>query len=404
MRMIARPVALFAALAVVVGCGVQEEEAPGATVSDSAGVRMVELTSSEFQEDSAWQVEPEPLVDLSRPSTGAQRDFYRVSDIARLPDGSIIVAESGSGFVRRFSPEGELLAESGGEGDGPGEYRALGSVHTYRSDSVVAFDSWLGRATILSDELQVGRTVQFPAPYAGSLSPLSDGTFVVQFSFPSVLEYEGEGGVNRTPLPVLRYSADGEEQDTLGMLPGSEELMVPSRSGAGWSSMVMLFGKRSFVATAGAVIIAGSSDDLSFDVLAPDGSLLTRTRVSGWDQSVTPEMFEAEKNAFVPADAGPDVRRRVEERFAPHPFPESRPAFESLLVDADEYVWLARTKGRANYYGATRWEIFSPSGEWYGAVATPPRFIVYHVGRDQIIGVWLDDLDVEHPQVLRVSR
>jgi len=367
-------------------------------------VRIVESTRAEFGDSLGWLVDSEPLLDLTRPGAGLAHVFHRVSDLTMLPDGSVIVAERGSGLLRRFSVNGELLAESGAQGDGPGEYRQLSSIHQYRSDSIVAFDRWLGRATVLDGDFELARTIQFPAPYAAELSVLSDGTFIVQFLFPSVMEYDGDGGINRTPVPVLHYSAGGELRDTLLVLPGYEELMIPSRSGVGWSSMGLLFPKRSFMVASGTEVFVATSDSMSFDVLSPDGLLLRRVGVPTWDLSITREMIEGEKYAFVPDDASPELLRRVEERFAMQPVPKSRPAFEAVLIDEGGYTWLANTKGRSNYYEATRWEVFSPTGEWLGAVVTPARFTVHEIGPEHILGVWLDDLDVEHVQVLRLLR
>ena len=402
-HLICRTVVL-ALVGIAAACVGDPAEPAAHAVRDSAGVRIVESTRAEFGDAPAWSIDSEPMLDLTRPVAGTPHLFYRVSDLTMLPDGSVIVAEMGSGLVRRFSGGGELLAESGGEGDGPGEYRQLSTIHQYRSDSLVAFDSWLGRATVLDSDLEVARTIQFPAPYAGELAVLDDGTFVVQFLFPSVMEYEGNGGINRTPVPVLRYSAEGEVRDTLLVLPGYEELMIPSRSGVGWSSTRLLFPKRSFMAASGSEIFAATSDSMSFDMLSPDGLLLRRIEVPTWDLSISREMIEGEKYAFVPEDASPEVLRRVEERFAMQPVPKSRPAFEAVLVDERGYVWLAKTKGRSNYYEATRWEVFAPTGEWLGAVVTPARFIVHEFGAEYVLGVWLDDLDVEHVQVLRVFR
>lgn len=398
-----RRTGVLALVGIACACAGEAAEPAAHAGRDSAGVRIVVSTRAEFGVSPAWLVDPEPMLDLTRPVAGTPHVFYRVSDLTMLPDSSIIVAEMGSGLLRRFSWAGELLAESGGEGDGPGEYRQLVRIHQYRSDSIVAFDRWLGRATVLDPELEVARTIQFPAPYAGNLAVLNDGTFVVQFSFPSVMEYDGNGGIHRTPLPVLRYSAEGKVRDTLLVLPGNEELMIRDRFG-GWASSRLLFPRLSFMAASGNEIFAATSDSMSFDILSPDGLLLRRVEVPTWDQSISREMIEGEKYAFVPEDASPDVLRRVEERFELQPVPKSRPAFEALLVDERGYAWVAKTKGRSNYYEATRWEVFAPTGEWLGAVVTPARFIVHEIGAEYVLGVWLDDLDVEHVQVLRVVR
>ncbi len=394
------PVSLVCAFA---ACGGSSADPPASVVRDSAGIRVVESHRPAVADSVAWYLDESPVLDLTSTPSGASHEFFMVSGATRLSDGSIVVAELGTGAVRTFSPEGILMAQAGAVGDGPGEYRQLNAVHSFRGDSLVAFDRWLGRATVLSGDLELGRTIQFPAPYATELFVLRDATFVVLFSFPSLLEYEGTGGVNRTPVPVVRYSSTGEAVDTVDVLPGYEELMIPDRTGEGWGSMRLTFGKRSFVGTSDDAVVLANSDEMSFDVRSPSGTMIQAVVVPNWDQSVTPEMIEAETYAFVPDDAPPEVLRRVEERAAIEPTPTTRPAFESLRVTRDGHVWLASTKGRAGYYDATRWEVFSPEGVWVGALTTPERFTVHEVGPDYILGVRLDDLDVEHVQLLRLT-
>ena len=108
---------------------------------------------------------------------------------------------------------------------------------------------------------------------------------VVLFNVPSVLEYEGTGGVNRTPIPLVQYSAIGEAMDTVGVLPGYEEFMIPCRSGDGWGSSSMIFGKRSFLSTSGEEIVMATSDEMSFDVRSPSGRLTQTVSVPDWVQS-----------------------------------------------------------------------------------------------------------------------
>ena len=50
------------------------------------------------------------------------------------------------------------------------------------------------------------------------------------------------------------------------------------------------------------------------------------------------------------------------------------------------------------------WDVFSADGAWLGRVHTPGRFRVLEIGSDYMLGVRKDDLDVEHVQVLALTR
>ncbi|MCY3703980.1 MAG: hypothetical protein OXH08_00520 [Gammaproteobacteria bacterium] len=50
------------------------------------------------------------------------------------------------------------------------------------------------------------------------------------------------------------------------------------------------------------------------------------------------------------------------------------------------------------------WLVLGPDGNWLGSVEIPENFRVTDIGVDEILGVWEDELDVQHPQVRRLDR
>ncbi len=51
-----------------------------------------------------------------------------------------------------------------------------------------------------------------------------------------------------------------------------------------------------------------------------------------------------------------------------------------------------------------RWEILSSEGVWLGSMELPERFTVMDIELDAVLGIWRDELDVQHPQVLGLDR
>ena len=43
-------------------------------------------------------------------------------------------------------------------------------------------------------------------------------------------------------------------------------------------------------------------------------------------------------------------------------------------------------------------------GTWLGTVGIPDGFTVSDITMGSVLGVWRDELNVEHPQVLRLTR
>jgi hypothetical protein len=48
--------------------------------------------------------------------------------------------------------------------------------------------------------------------------------------------------------------------------------------------------------------------------------------------------------------------------------------------------------------------VLGPGGSWLGSVEVPANFSVMEIGMDVVLGVYQDELDVEHPWVLRLHR
>ena len=78
------------------------------------------------------------------------QQLFQVNGALRLPDGRIVVANSGSAEVRVYSTTGELLATHGRKGGGPGEFDSPRLVGRMAGDSLVVFDPNPRRASILT--------------------------------------------------------------------------------------------------------------------------------------------------------------------------------------------------------------------------------------------------------------
>jgi hypothetical protein len=364
---------------------------------DSAGITIVESTSSRWSSDEGWLVDTTPLLDLTRSGTGPPHEFYRVRDAMRLPDGSIVVADYGSQEVRFFSSSGAFLGAVGREGEGPGEFSRLTSVDRFRGDSLIAFDYWLGRITVLSPGWEVSRII---SPYQGvtrmqELHPLGDVAFIAMLS--SYESMEGSSGLFRVPSPIVRLSSAGKATDTLTTIPGFETFIFTMGDAR------PLFAKAAHLAVHQEQFYLGTADRMQFEVYSATGRLERIVRVPHFDLHLSSQELSDEREDYasrIPPNAPPAYRDLLEAM----PDPETRPAYSDLLVDAEGYVWAAESHGRAELDEPTDWEVFGPEGEWFGSVRLPARFTVFEIGSDYVLGRLYDDLDVEHVQVLHLHR
>ena len=368
------------------------------SVRDSAGVTITESDSPRWRPVEAWSVDPEPVLDLATSGTGPSHEFFRVRGAVRLSDGTIAVANSGSSEVRLFSARGRFLDAVGRSGDGPGEFQILSRLVRYRADSMVVFDRARGRVTVLSSDLTHSR--EFVRPLTKEVHPFIDGSFAAVDDWPSVEYYEGQDELIRTPVPIVRISAVGELLDTLVTPLGNEEYMVMGEYGA--SSALPLFGKELQVSAFRSQLYIGSSEHLGFEVFSSEGQLLRSARAPGYDLRLSPTDVERERKARL--GGGASRSSQLRDIVSRLPTPEARPASSDLKIDELGFVWIAEFKGWSERGEPIDWEVFATDGEWLGTVQVPARFTVFEFGIDYVLGLRLDDDDVEHVQILRLMR
>lgn len=378
-------------------CGGQPED-PRFTVRDSAGVAVAVSSAPRWGVDEAWRVGAAPILDLSVSGTGPPHEFDRVADATRLEDRSIVVADGGSSEIRLYSADGRFLSSIGGEGDGPGEFHRLRNVERIGADSLMVY-SRPSRVTILTKDLSLVRTFEID-PLASGLRVLDAQTLVAQLADATLESYAGGNRLVRPQIATVRLDMDGELQDTVTLTRGSEIFMIAGELGA--SAARPLFGKAAVMTSRGGSIYVGSADNLEYSVFASEGRLRRVVRVPGYDLRLAAGEVASERRARLGADPQP-FRLELDRAL---PDPATRAAYTEFLVDPDGYLWAGTQQNWAarRALEARAWHVFSPEGEWLGSLHTPPRFTVLEIGRDDVLGIYYDALDVEHVQLLPLTR
>jgi hypothetical protein len=110
-----------AALITVLGCG-----------SDPGGGHLGEPVQ--------WPVSTEPTLALGVVEGESMYQFFSAKSAVRFGDGSVVVANTGTGELRRFDAQGRFDCRAGGRGGGPGEFGSLVRIYSHRGDSILAFD------------------------------------------------------------------------------------------------------------------------------------------------------------------------------------------------------------------------------------------------------------------------
>jgi hypothetical protein len=88
----------------------------GPAVRDSAGVQIVENESYYWGEGEGWRLSESPSLDIGLLEGDPNYQFYLVAGAARLSDGGIAVANSGTHEIRFYDAAGTFISSAGRKG------------------------------------------------------------------------------------------------------------------------------------------------------------------------------------------------------------------------------------------------------------------------------------------------
>ena len=145
---------------------------------------------------------------------------------------------------------------------------------------------------------------------------------------------------------------------------------------------------------------------MQVEELDPAGDITRILRIPGYPLDLSAAQVAAERASRLEVDLPPGMtlppwlRRTVEAL----PAPATRPAYAEMLVDPSGAVWLELFRAGIEQEQPQEWLILDADGTWLGTIEVPDRFSVTDITMETVLGVWRDEIDVEHPQVLRLRR
>ncbi len=414
----ARTTAAWAVL-LLGACGRGEPSASTYATRDSSGVEIVEDAAPSTTATDVWSFSAEPLVQIGLVEGDSAYQLFRVTGARRLSDGRIVVANAGTQQLRFFDDEGRFIRSSGGQGDGPGEFRTITDLFRFGGDSLLAYDrrnrriSVFGPTGEFAHDLSLADIAEGAPPTVEGV--LSDGTLVVGLP---VHANPDANGYKRDTLEVALLPPDAgtPKKVDLGRFPGADMLERRTSAGGGVVNVqegTIPFARATWVAVGHDDTYVGTSDTYEVLVYGRDGtSARVIRRTDRPPQPMTDEILGRFIDDFIQgitsnrvrtvgAKPNPDAIRKTWEALPRVP---ALPTHGDMLVDAVGDLWVQDYASPWESDDAKRWSVYDPDGRLLGEMHTPAGFEVFDIDRDALLGLARDSLDVEHVQLWGLTR
>ena len=357
-------------------------------IEDSAGVRIVAYEETPTPEP-AFRLAAEP-----RYRHGAKPGDYAFQEVGigrLLPDGSAVVYDAWNNELVVFGQDGATFEVLAAEGEGPGEAGHISAIFALGQDSILVADLNLGRMTLFVGGSVAHTTALRLSQGVGVEGIGSSGELMLATYWgPSEVEEEWLAG------HMIRFDMETGALDTVA----SYDLNARIPPGL----------QRDPIAAAGEVTVATGhfvytrSDRAEVTWHLPDG---TATQIVRWpaepalltDEWLEP--IEADQRLMFrmhsPEASDDRLAEATQRTMAAYHAVIGRPMplFGSPFADAEGRVWLPTYKPGGEHNSKAPYTMIAPDGEWLGTVDTPPRFRILDVAGGLVLGVELDEMDVE---------
>jgi hypothetical protein len=399
-----------AAALVLAACG-DGEQVESVAVDTVGGVERVSYPA-EPRSVLSWTVDTVAVIGEAMGTEEYQFGRLAGESVAGDAAGAVVVADREGARVLEYGPDGQHRATYGRRGEGPGEIAFAAGVTVGPGDTVWLNDLMNRRLTGYPRDGGEPRSV----PYTrGDIFPGSQVAAQAD-GFLMVMGAIGPPGES-IPEPLLRLDRALNLVDTLWTPPpdpidvvrmdlGGREVVtgVPRTF---WPGFLW----RGF--SDGGGVVADSAEYV-FRILDPDGAVRRIVRrapaarpTTDTDREMVRDSIrrEAEAGQGLWAQFGgpdPETRLRMaEERIEHLTFTDRIPRIADLHVDRSDRIWVGVSEDRPRT--VERIDIYDRNGELLGEVRGIPMPVAF-TGRDRLMVIRTDELDVPQVVVLRLDR
>jgi len=349
----------------------------------------------------AWSLSSEPILSIGALEGETAFLLSGAYHGTVLSDGRVAVTDAASGQIRVFTRKGEVSWIAGGSGEGPGEFTQIGWVRELAGGEIAAYDWRALRVSVFHTDGAHIRTDRIDFSVADAPASLrwmfDNGAYLLAdpeartFSAATVPDFQ----IFRVPIVYALLGIDGV--DTVHLSDGSEHYRVSI--GRGYSSGDTPLGAKEVIAFDDSMAVVGLSTDAILTVIHQDGSTASlvlpvprHPSTAAWRETFS-EQYVAELD--------PEAREIAERVLEETSGPGDLSYVDRLQLDSEARVW-ARLFDIGN--GQKDWWIIELDGTPLATIAIADSIRILDVRDDVLLGVTMDEFDVERVHLWRILR
>jgi hypothetical protein len=355
-----------------------------------------------------WRIAPETTLEIGMAEGPAEYLLSNVRSARRRGDGSVAVANGGSAEIRIYEPDGRHRRTIGGRGRRPGEFQLLLWVQPLPRDSLLAYDAGGQPLSLFSPSGELVTSTSIEGVAENGI-PMVIGAFTDRSLMASIRTFRRPGASGdesmRLPERCVRLAATGEMLDTLSTQPGTESYMQTGTMSGGLQIVSMttpLFGRTLAAGILGDHAVLGSNDRYELQLVHRNGKLARLIRKRVEPRPVTEQMLDAARQERIDRTPSAEARPRQEQAMRSIPHAPTVPFYERLLGDDEGNLWVQEFTIPGE--PPPGWAVYDPDGRLLRSVSLPPDFRPTHIGRDFVLGIATDEMDVQRVRMYRLEK
>ena len=356
-------------------------------------------------EASSWTVATQPQAIFGQSGDGPEGMFAGIVDVARAPDGTLVVAESQFSSVTFFSADGTLIATRGRQGEGPGEFSRISRLLADHEGRLFVFDRGHQRTsefTLTGDFVGDARLVRGANDRPiGGVAQYDDGSRYAWEADRMVGQEMGE--MARDTVGYYKF-VDGEVGDILVRVPGAITSHFEFQ-GRG-SLRHALLTPQPLAVVRGQCLLVGASDTPVLRIVDRSGADVGEVALDIEMERTTDEhrrQWASTTLARLSGLAG-FIRgfsiRSLSRRIG---MAEWVPFADALIVDDLGYIWTQRHES-SGYDGSADWLVFTEAGTEIGTVTLPVALQVKEISTDAVLGFHTDENGQQDVRIYALDR